>query len=96
LAEGKKDKEFKKKPELALELIDKSLARGYQPKIILVDAGYGNNTSFLKELEEREQKYLVRIAKNRKLTMFELKFCLSPNRALAKRSAPQHAPDLGF
>ncbi len=69
LAEGKKDKEFKKKPELALELIDRSLARGYQPKIILVDAGYGNNTSFLRELEERKQKYLGGIAKNRKLTI---------------------------
>ncbi len=69
LPEGKKDKEFKKKPELALDLIDRSLARGYQPKIILVDAGYGNNTSFLRELEEREQKYLGGIAKNRKVTI---------------------------
>ncbi len=67
LPEGKKDKDFKKKPELALELIDQSLARGHQPGIILVDAGYGNNTTFLKELEKREQKYLVRLAKNRKI-----------------------------
>ncbi len=67
LPEGKKDKEFKKKPELALELIDKSLARGSKPEIILMDAGYGNNTTFLKELEERQQKYLGGIAKNRKI-----------------------------
>ncbi len=39
LPEGKKDSEFKKKPVLALELIDKSLNRGYRPGIILIDAG---------------------------------------------------------
>jgi SRSO17 transposase len=35
LPEGKKDREFKKKPTLALELIDKSLKRGYRPGIVL-------------------------------------------------------------
>ena len=40
LPSGKNDPEFKKKPELALELIDKSLKRGYRPKIVLIDAGY--------------------------------------------------------
>ena len=45
------DPEFKKKPTLALELIDKSLKRGYRPGIVLIDSSYGNNTSFLKELE---------------------------------------------
>ena len=34
---GKKAPEFKKKPTLALELIDKSLNRGYRPGIILGD-----------------------------------------------------------
>lgn len=53
LPEGKKDLKFKKKPTLALELIDKSLNRGYRPGIILIDAGYGNNTTFLIELEKR-------------------------------------------
>ena len=67
LSEGKKDKEFKKKPELAIELIDRSLGRGYRPGIIITDAGYGNNTSFLKKLEERELKYLGGVAKNRKV-----------------------------
>jgi SRSO17 transposase len=38
LAEGKKDREFKKKPTLALELIDKSLNRGYRPGIVLIDS----------------------------------------------------------
>ena len=67
LAEGKKDPEFKKKPILALELIDKSISRGYQPEIVLIDAGYGNNTNFLLELEKRELKYLGGLAKNRKV-----------------------------
>ncbi|MGH2413794.1 MAG: IS701 family transposase [Microcystaceae cyanobacterium] len=67
LSEGKKDEEFKKKPELALLLIDRSLARGEPPGIVLIDAGYGNNGPFLKELEKRKLKYLGGIAKNRKV-----------------------------
>jgi SRSO17 transposase len=67
LPKGKKDIEFKKKPELALALIDRSLERGYRPSIVLVDAGYGNNTPFLQELEKRQQKYLGGLAKNRKV-----------------------------
>jgi SRSO17 transposase len=64
---GKKDEEFKKKPEIALRLIDKSLNRGYIPGIVLIDGGYGNNTSFLMELEKRKLKYLGGLAKNRKV-----------------------------
>jgi SRSO17 transposase len=67
LPSGKEDPSFKKKPELALELIDKSLIRGYQPGIVLIDAGYGNNTNFLSELEKRKLKYLGGLAKNRKV-----------------------------
>ena len=36
---------------------------------MIVDAGYGNNTSFLLELEKRKLKYLGGIAKNRKVTI---------------------------
>ncbi len=67
LPEGKDDPEFKKKPEIAINLIDKTLARGYKPGIVLMDAGYGNNTSFLQELENRKLKYIGGIAKNRKV-----------------------------
>ncbi len=67
LPSGKKDPEFKKKPVLALELIDKSRARGYRPGIVLIDSSYGNNTSFLKDLEERKLKYVGGIAKNRNI-----------------------------
>ena len=69
LPEGKKDIEFKKKPEIALALVDRSLERGYRPGIVLIDAGYGNNTTFLLELEKRKLKYLGGLAKNRKVSL---------------------------
>ena len=69
LLEGKQDPEFEKKPELAIKLIDLTLSRGYQPGIVIVDAGYGNNTSFLLKLENRKLKYLGGLAKNRKVTI---------------------------
>ena len=34
---------------------------------MLIDAGYGNNTTFLLELEKRKLKYLGGLAKNRKV-----------------------------
>ncbi|HEY9782599.1 MAG TPA: IS701 family transposase [Leptolyngbyaceae cyanobacterium] len=69
LIEGKQDPEFEKKPELAIKLIDLTLQRGYQPGIVIVDAGYGNNTSFLLELEKRQLKYLGGVAKNRQINI---------------------------
>jgi SRSO17 transposase len=69
LPNGKQDLEFEKKTELALKLIDRTLERGYQPEIVLIDAGYGNNTSFLSALEKRQLKYLGGFAKNRKITI---------------------------
>jgi SRSO17 transposase len=69
LSEGKQDPEFEKKTELAIKLIDRTIERKYQPGIVIVDAGYGNNTSFLLELEKRELKYLGGLAKNRKVTI---------------------------
>ena len=72
---GNKDPSFKKKPELAIELIDKSLNRGYRPGIVLIDAGYGNNTTFLKELEKRKLEYIGGLAKNRKVKgLFSYKY----------------------
>jgi SRSO17 transposase len=68
LLEGKQDPEFEKKPELAIKLVDLTLSRGYQPGIVIIDAGYGNNTSFLLKLENRKLKYLGGLAKNRKVT----------------------------
>ena len=58
---------LRKKPDIGIELIDRSLSLGLSPGIVLIDGGYGNNTTFLKKLEERELKYLGKIAKNRKV-----------------------------
>ena len=69
LSEGKQDPLFEKKTELALKLIDRTLERKYQPGIAIVDAGYGNNTSFLLNLENRKLKYLGGLAKNRKVVV---------------------------
>jgi SRSO17 transposase len=69
LPEGKDDPEFKKKPDLGIELIERSLKRGYRPGIVLIDAGYGNNTNFIKQLEEKKLKYLGGVAKNRKVVI---------------------------
>ena len=67
MAKGKDDEFFDQKPDIGIELIDRSLSRGLSPGIVLIDGGYGNNTTFLKKLEEKELKYLGKIAKNRKV-----------------------------
>ncbi len=67
MAKGKDDELFEKKPDIGIELIDRSLSRVLSPGIVLIDGGYGNNTTFMKRLEERELKYLGKIAKNRKV-----------------------------
>ncbi len=68
LPEGKQDLEFVKKPNIALNLVDKCLQRGENSGVVLVDAGYGNNTTFLKQLELKKLKYIAGLAKNRKVT----------------------------
>ena len=64
LPEGKLDPEFVKKPDIALKLIDRCLSRGEKPGVVLVDAGYGNNSTFLKQLELKKLKYIAGLAKN--------------------------------
>ncbi|MBV9387202.1 MAG: IS701 family transposase [Chroococcidiopsidaceae cyanobacterium CP_BM_ER_R8_30] len=69
LEQGKADPNFKKKPDLALDLVDQCLKRGYRPGVTVVDAGYGNNTPFLKQLESRNLTYVAAIAKNRQVSV---------------------------
>lgn len=64
---GKQDPKFVKKPDIALNLIDKCLRLGEKPGVVLVDAGYGNNSTFLKQLESKKLKYIAGLAKNRKV-----------------------------
>lgn len=65
LPQGKQDEEFRKKPDLALGLIDKCLQRKYKPGLVLIDSSYGNNSRFVSQMEERKLKYIVGLAKNR-------------------------------
>jgi len=65
LEKGKEDPEFQKKPQLAIDLVDKCLKRGLKPGCVLLDAGYGNNGPLLKELEQCNLQYVAALSKNR-------------------------------
>ena len=67
LPKGKQEPLFEKKHELGIKLIDLTLSRGYQPGIVIIDGAYGNNTSFLLKIENRNLKYLGELAGNRKV-----------------------------
>ena len=65
LPKGKEDENFVKKPDIALKLINQTIERKYRPGIVLIDGGYGNNSTFLQELENLKLKYIGGLAKNR-------------------------------
>ena len=65
LPNGKEDEHFITKPELALSLINQTLRRKYYPGLVLIDGGYGNNSSLLKGLEKLKLNYIAGLAKNR-------------------------------
>jgi len=53
---------FRKKWELALDLIDQALAWGLPPPpVVLADAGYGDITEFRRGLEQRHLPYAVAV-----------------------------------
>lgn len=89
LERGKTDPQFIKKPELALQLIERCLARGYRPGVTVLDAGYGNNTPLLKQLELRQLTYLAAIAKNRQVS-----YQLATDAKARKRSVSELAQAL--
>ena len=47
--------------------MNRRLDKGYRPGIVLIDSSYGNNASFLKELENKKLKYIGGIVKNRNI-----------------------------
>jgi len=55
---------FKRKWELALELIDQARSWGLADRIVLADGGYGESTEFRDGLEARDLRYVVGIAPN--------------------------------
>lgn len=56
--------EFKKKWEIALELLDQALSWGLQKKPVLVDSGYGEVTEFRDALVQRGLRYVVGVPGN--------------------------------
>ena len=72
LPKGKEDKDFVKKPDIALKLVNQTLSRKYYPGIVLIDGGYGNNSTFLKELEKLKLNYIGGLAKNRLASIINL------------------------
>ena len=58
---------FATKPRLALQQIRRALADGVPPGIVLMDAGYGNDTSFRDGLAKEELLYVGGIQSSAKL-----------------------------
>src|ERR1051326_1772474 len=52
---------FRTKPQIALELIDRSLAAGVQVKAWTFDEFYGRDGAFLDGLEERHQAFVAEV-----------------------------------
>ena len=52
--------------------MEKYRERGWRFRVVLVDVGYGNNSTFLKKLESKKLKYITGVPKNRKVS-FPLK-----------------------
>ncbi len=52
---------FRRKGEIALDLLDEALANGLPQRLVLADTGYGNSTQFRDGLQERGCNYLVGI-----------------------------------
>jgi SRSO17 transposase len=65
LPKGKEDENFKTKPQLAIELVDRCLARDLKPGRVIADSFYGDNTNFLKALEERNMEYVCALKGSR-------------------------------
>jgi SRSO17 transposase len=51
--------QFKRKWELAIDLLDRALGCGVRPRIALADAGYGDAVAFRDALRERGLQYIV-------------------------------------
>lgn len=56
---------FRRKWEIAIDLLDETLAFGSPKRLVLADSGYGDSTDFRDALDERQCPYLVGVAAQR-------------------------------
>ena len=54
---------FRTKPELAIDLVDRARTWDVPFRVVVADAGYGDNPSFLAELEARELLYVCAVVR---------------------------------
>lgn len=54
---------FREKWRIALEMIDRAMAWGIPPGVVMADAAYGECTGFRQSLEERKLQYIMNICK---------------------------------
>jgi SRSO17 transposase len=56
--------EFRTKPQIAMDLIDRALAHGVRVQAWTFDEGYGRDTAFLDGLERRRQVFVAEVPTN--------------------------------
>ena len=64
LADIADDIEYRPKWRMALELLDRERANGVMFRYLVFDEGYGSKPEFLRELQTREQRYVVEVPVN--------------------------------
>ena len=70
------------------------MERKYRPGVVLVDGGYGHNSSFLQELERLELNYIGGLAQNRLVSVINQKTGKKPSQKRLDEialSLPQNA-----
>ena len=58
---------YKTKPQLAIEIIEELLARGFQFRVVLADCLYGESPEFIRALHRLKLQYVVAIRSNHAL-----------------------------
>jgi SRSO17 transposase len=82
---------FKKKPELAAELVEQAQAGDVPHACVGADAGYGDNTSFRKTLRELDEPYILGITPS-ELRLLPEDTPLEPPGPTAGRGRPRTYP----
>jgi len=88
------DVTFRKKWELALDMVDRALANGIDLGVLTSDHGYGANTNFIKGLESRNVLYSVAIDKAMVFWKHPVRRKPVPYSGRGRRPAPRYDPDI--